>query len=172
MEITKIDGINPSGIEKIEMVLAKNIVGVTLPSASHEVDVTLATGTTWDKIYFTPETAKFNMTPVYDDSGVFYKIQCELAIPRTRGDLLNYLDSHRERDVVFRVTDRNHQQYLIGTNKVPARISMSNKIEWTTTNSILIKIEVSKIDDPPYVIKQNFVSIGDFNDDFNNDFLI
>lgn len=172
MEITKIDGINPSGIEKIEMVLASDIVSVTLPDTDHQVDVTLAPTKSWEKIYFTPESAKFDMVQVFDDSGAAYRMECNLSIPRTRGDLLNYLDSLREADISVRVTDRNHQQYLIGTPEVPAKIKMSSKIEFTSTNAIIAEIKVDKTDNPPYIIRQNFVSIGDFNNDFNDDFLI
>lgn len=176
MKIEKVDGLNPSGIKKIEAILAFRLQKITRPDDENRVNVTLAAGSEWESVYFTPNTAEYDVTPKEDKGGRFYEQALTFSIPRFRGKIAKYFDDLAERDFLFKITDRNDNVFLMGARTTrenrKARVTISHKSNFDALNAVSVMVKVEGKSQFPYLINTETIAGGDFNDDFSDDFAI
>lgn len=172
MKIEKVDGLNPSGIQKIEAILAFRLQKITRPDDENRVNITLTAGSEWESIYFSPNTAKYNVNPKEDKGGSFYEQALTLSIPRFRGKIARYFDDMAERDFLFKITDRNGNAFLMGVPNRCPRVTISHESTMDALNAVLVSVKVNASTRFPYLINTEIISGGDFNNDFSDDFAI
>lgn len=172
MEILKIDGLNPSGIERIDMLPAFKIAAIGYPDTDNQVDLFLAPNAEWENVYFTPKSGRMEITPDEDGAGDFYQIALTFSIPKFRGKIARYFDENLRRDNFLRITDRNGNKFLLGEIGNYPVIKIEHKSNFDETNAVLVRVELQG-SHPPYLIKTQENVNPDFaSADFSTDFYV
>ena len=166
MNLDQFSGKNMPGLKSLEWVYAENVIAISYPNASHQVDVTLKAGNGWNELYLVPGSAHL----VIENKNDLFKSDILAHIPKTRPELITIIQTIDNKNLILKATDHNDMEWLIGTIDEPARLSGDKKtIKWDSRNQAELRFD-SLQQQHPFTINNSIEASGDFNNDFNEDF--
>jgi len=93
----------------------------------HQV-ITLKSGHTLKKIYFTPDTAEFTETEKIDDSGNYFEISLKADFPGEDEDNLAYFNDITERPLIVLARLSFNEYKIIGSLENPAKCIIKKQL--------------------------------------------
>ncbi|MEF8984590.1 MAG: hypothetical protein V5A51_08355 [Bacteroidales bacterium] len=140
---------NIPGIYKIEYILPGEIDAFDY-SPGDTIDISAYNNGTFTELVFN-ETASLNSSMNKDEAGILYEISTSFRKAGKNSTNLNELVTLARRDHIYRMTDVNGKQYLIGTTNNPAKFQFEEvndqdptgyrgyncSISWRSVNGII-----------------------------------
>jgi hypothetical protein len=170
MNIEKFSGVNMMGFQRVSLIKASDVAGISLPD-NNEVTVTLKAGRQWSEVYFTIEKGTLQVVEREDDAGNYFTITATIEVPKVQAASLEVLNNLKYRHLLLKVTNNNGENWLIGTIEQPCKMIYSTGQSWNKTNAIEVKFSVPESDTHPYLIDET-LSGGAFSNGFSNGFAI
>lgn len=171
MKLEKFEQYNIPGLKKVEYVFPDEVASIVSSSTNNIATITLQPGCAWHEIYFTPSNEDVRISEKEDDSGTWYDANIKLNNPRIDDSKSALIEQFREKFIIVVITDMNDFKLLIGNLEQPARIKSNTALNGNN-NRREISIFAQLDSQPQFVNSYYNVSAGDFNNDFNDDFLI
>lgn len=97
------------------------------PDKYHKV-IFLGENISFNKIYFTPGTAKFTEKEKDEDAGTIYEQEVKFIFPGDDDDTNSLLDILRNRPLLIKITFDNLKRKLIGIPENPAKFQRVQQI--------------------------------------------
>lgn len=116
---------NIGSIQKIEIVEQVNVVAISNPDLSGEVNVTLNEGISWADFSFTKYTAEFEEKEKQKDAGIMVEQTLKCKVPKVSSSKSLELDGYLNKKLVLKITDGNGTQFCMGSETIPVKMFKS-----------------------------------------------
>lgn len=85
----------------------------------------------WSELNFTPQSAKFNQTSKKDSGGWIHTSKVNFKMAKNQSTTIEPLKTLFLKKAIFRITDGNNTTYVIGNNKIKARLGYDIEVAGT-----------------------------------------
>lgn len=131
---------NIGNIKSISLIALDNLV--TIPNAvSGEISfnsLSFKSGSTFQEIYFTPDTGSYVETQEQTRAGSLWKKEINFQIPKIRSEIIAGLENFGNRRNAALVTDMNGTSFLVFPVKILRKKQIPGQI--TSINAIMVNL--------------------------------
>lgn len=152
---------------------SEDVFNVPVPQSEEVPPIELRPGKEFTTISPIRDTLKFNEEPVTDKGADAYHVNVTFAIPKNDKARLAFQNETKGQRYIAVFVTMNGNALLIGNSQMPVRLTFSRDTgeDSADRNGVLVTIDKIFPYSMPYYIGLDTTAIGDFNYDFNNDFL-
>lgn len=136
----------------LEIIPLADVASISRTTDKHHVTITLNSGKSMTKVYFTPGTAELSVKPKETDAGTIYEQMLKISYPGIDDSNLQSFDSLVDRPLLVVLYLSSDVKLLIGGNGNGAKLSVNSQISSKSSGSVL---EISWASASPHYILSN-----------------